>query len=204
LSIYFVTKSRKKIYSFQKTSFLNICLALSIVAIPFLTLVAPILPQTSALNRIGIENFSSPSKLIQVTRNSGTATARIEAQKLLTGWLYQNRLEFLGAGPGREMVLESNAYMFLSGKRDVRSPHSWFYGNFGRFGYLGLILWHLICILFIRAQKSRLQVFDLPANILIVIYLIALFGVVMESPFGILPFSFFLGGGKLRDLSKND
>ncbi|ASY09643.1 hypothetical protein B1s21122_04805 [Candidatus Nanopelagicus limnes] len=204
LSIYFVAKSRKKIDPFQKTSFLNACLALSIVAIPILTLVAPMLPQKSALSRIGIENLFSPGKLIQDTRNSGTANARIESQKLLTGWIYQNQLEFLGAGPGREMVLESKAYVFLSGARDVRSPHSWFYGNFGRFGYLGLIMWHLICFSYIRAQRARLQVFDFPANILIVIYIIALFGVVMESPFGILPFSFFLGGGKLLDLSKDD
>ncbi len=204
LSIYIVAKSKKRMDPFQKTSFLNASLALSIVAIPILLLVAPMLPQNSALSRIGIENLFSPGKLIQDARNSGTANARIESQKLLTGWLYQNRLEFLGAGPGREMVMESNAYIFLSGARDVRSPHSWFYGNFGRFGYLGLILWHLICFLYIRAQRSRLQVFDFPVNILGVIYIIALFGVVMESPFGILPFGFFLGGGKLLDLSNED
>lgn len=204
LSIYFVAKSRKKIDPFHKTSFLIACLALSIVALPILTLVAPMLPQNSALSRIGIENLLSPGKLIQNTRNSGTAIARIESQKLLTEWIYQNQLEFLGAGPGREMVLESQAYVFLSGEQTVRSPHSWFYGNFGRFGYLGLILWHLICFSYIRAQRARLQVFDFPANILFVIYIIALFGVVMESPFGILPFSFFLAGGKLLDLAKDD
>jgi hypothetical protein len=200
-SVYFATKFRRKIGSDLKASFLKVCAVLFIIGMPTLTLLAPIIPQNSALSRIGVENIFSPSKLIQDTRNSGTANARIEAQKLLTSWLYQNDLEYLGAGPGREMVLESNAYSFLSGARDVRSPHSWFYGNFGRFGFLGLFLWHFVCFLYLRAQKSRLRIYDFPKNILMVIYLIALFGVVMESPFGILPFSFFLGGGKLMDLS---
>lgn len=200
-SVYFATKWKRKINSDQKARFLKACLVLFIIGIPTLTLLAPIIPQNSALSRIGIENIFSPIKLIQDARDSGTANARIEAQKLLTNWLYQNGLEFLGAGPGREMVLESNAYKFLSGARDVRSPHSWFYGNFGRFGFLGLILWHLVCFFYLRAQKYRLPIFDFPKNILMVIYVIALFGVVMESPFGMLPFSFFLGGGKLLDLS---
>ncbi len=200
-SVYFATKFRRKIGSDLKASFLKVCAVLFIIGMPTLTLLAPIIPQNSALSRIGVENIFSPSKLVQDTRNSGTANARIEAQKLLTSWLYENDLEYLGAGPGREMVLESNAYSFLSGARDVRSPHSWFYGNFGRFGFLGLFLWHFVCFLYLRAQKSRLRIYDFPKNILMVIYLIALFGVVMESPFGILPFSFFLGGGKLMDLS---
>lgn len=200
-SVYFATKWNRKMKSDQKQRFLKGCLILFIVGIPTLTLLAPVVPQNSALSRIGIENLFSPSKLIQDTRNSGTANARIESQKLLTAWLYQNDLEYLGAGPGREMVLESNAYTFLSGAKDVRSPHSWFYGNFGRYGFLGLISWHLICFFYLRAQKNRLMIFDFPHNILMVIYVISLFGVIMESPFGILPFSFFLGGGKLLELS---
>ena len=110
------------------------------IGIPSFTFISPLIPESSALSRIGIENIFSPNKLIQETRNSGTANARIQAQKLLTVWLTDNHLEFFGAGPGREMVLESNAYVYLSGARDVRSPHSWFYGNLGRYGFLGVIV----------------------------------------------------------------
>lgn len=203
-SIFFFTMFRRKNYSHREKRFVKVFVIFIMIGFPTLTLVAPIVPQNSALSRIGINNFFSPATLIQETRESGTANARIEAQKLLKDWLFSNELEILGAGPGREMVLESNAYQYLSGARDVRSPHSWFYGNFGRFGYLGLIIWHSICFLYVRVQNNRFRFFDFPVNLIIVIYVISLFGVVMESPFGILPFSFFLGGGKLMELSNEE
>lgn len=203
-SIYFATKMEKGIISQRRDQFLKACLVLFMIGIPALTFIAPIIPESSALSRIGVENFFSPSKLIQDTRDSGTANARIEAQKLLSDWLHRNHLEFLGAGPGREMVLESSAYVYLSGARDVRSPHSWFYGNLGRYGFLGLIFWHFLCFTYLRAQKNRLRFFQFPENILMPIYVIALFGVVLESPFGILPFSFFLGSSHLSDLSSEE
>lgn len=203
-SIYFATKFGKRKFTQKRDRFLKTCLVFFIIGIPTLTLIAPIIPERSALSRIGVENIFSPTKLIQDMRDSGTANARIEAQKLLSNWLRRNHLEFLGAGPGREMVLESNAYVFLSGARDVRSPHSWLYGNLGRYGVLGLIFWHFLCFTYLRAQKNKLRFFQFPENILMPIYVIALFGVVLESPFGILPFSFFLGSSHLSTLSSRE
>jgi hypothetical protein len=202
LSIYFVDKARRKIKSNNKSQFLTSFLIFAILGLPAFFLFAPIFPENSALNRIGISNILSPSKLINETKDSGTTRARIDAQRVLNEWVHQNNLQFFGAGPGREMLLESKAFTYLSGALDVRSPHSWFYGNFARFGYLGLIYWHAICLLYLKSQNLAVRIFDVPINILFAIYIIAAFGVIMESPFGILPFSFFLGGGKIFDLAK--
>lgn len=201
MSIFVSTFSKRNRNIYQDKLFIKSCIALFILGLPILVLVAPLLPEKSALSRIGVENIFSPQKIVQETRSSGTANARIEAQKLLKDWIYSHQLQYLGAGPGREMVLESNAYQYLSGARDVRSPHSWLYGNFARFGYLGIFVWHFFSVKLLLKQADRSKVLGFPANILIMIYLIALFGVIMESPFGILPFSFFLGGAKLSELS---
>ncbi len=204
LCIFFANWRRRYEKSNYKARFLKTFLMLIMVSIPFLAFIAPLFPENSAVSRIGVENVFSPSKVIQDTRNSGTASARIEAQKLLTDWLRKNDLEFYGAGPGREMIFESNAYRYLSGAIDVRSPHSWLYGNLGRYGLLGLFLWHYLCFTYLRAQKKRLLFFQFPKNILIPIYVIALFGVILEAPFGMLPFSFFLGGAHLLTLSSQE
>ncbi len=149
--------------------------------------VANLLPEHSSLKRSGL----IPGTEVSRTSGQGTADARRIAQGLVLSWTIENRQMVFGAGPGREIVLESGAYKWLSGSTDVRQPHNWWVSLFSRFGACGLILW--ISIVFHYLGPIKKQMFRDPRTfILLAILVTATFGVILESPFGLVPFYFFL------------
>jgi len=201
--IYSASKGNTKVASSNRKLFTILVVVLS-TALAGISVAAFNLPENSALSRIGISNFASPQKLISETRSSGTANARILANKRLIDWVYEEDLEWTGAGPGREMILESGSHGYLSGARDVRSPHSWPVGNFSRFGYIGFLIWHFATFAFLRFFGPSLNPFKYPNNFVVTIYIVSFFGVILEAPFGIMPMSFFLAMGRLGEADNDE
>jgi len=154
------------------------------------------LPEDSNLKRIGIVGSETGEG-----KSSGESTrrGREKAQRMLLDWTVENKNVFLGAGPGSEMLFESGAVRFLSGDLSVRSPHSWPLGLFSRFGIIGFALWFLSLIFFLPTRagiKSKILLTRFPESLIIPILITSLFGVIIESPFGMLPLVIFIACAK--------
>jgi hypothetical protein len=150
-------------------------------------IISSFIPDNSSLKRSGIIPGEDSSR----NYAQGTVNARIEAQKLVLDWTFENKLEVFGAGPGREIVLESGAYKWLSGSVDVRQPHNWWVSLFSRFGFFGFFYWTFLVFYYLgpikRSNLMQPRIFILGA-----ILTTSTFGVILESPFGLIPFYFFL------------
>lgn len=145
------------------------------------------LPEQSSLKRSGILSGTDSA----IISGKGTVNARVTAQSQVISWTLANDLALFGAGPGREIVLESGAYKLLSGSVDVRQPHNWWVSIFSRYGGFGLLFWmFLVSYYFGTLTKARF--YDSRTYVLISILITATFGVILESPFGLIPFYFFL------------
>ena len=127
----------------------------------------------------------------------GTAHARDATWQLVVDWTEQTKTRRLvGAGPGPDFVTESGASKLLEGTQyqDVRSPHNWLIGLYARMGLVGVVLaLMVIASLGYTIWRHRRRIGDdefLFACTMIVAAVIpvALVGVVLESPFGAVPF----------------
>ena len=132
---------------------------------------------------IGDDSFASESA-------KNTSAARVRAAQKLLSWFDDQNQTLLGVGPGTEMVQLSGAYTDLSGSVEVRAVHNWFISVYVRFGVIGTIIWTFIV----------LRGFYLSRNLknwcwrvsIIIICIVAGMGVIIESPFGSLPFAFLV------------
>ena len=143
----------------------------------------------SSLSRLGV--FGDDAKVIQSAGN--TARARSEARKLMMNWTFTQNKQYFGFGPGVEIVSDSGAINYLSGAKDVRAPHNWFVGLFARFGILGTAVWALLVTYSAFGRSLSPEIAWLGRCSIFLILVVSTLGVIMESPFGSLPFSFFLG-----------
>jgi hypothetical protein len=159
--------------------------------------ISAFLPEQSALKRSGL----IPGSQISRSSGQGTADARITAQKRVIEWTFENNFEVFGAGPGLEIVLESGAYKSLSGAVDVRQPHNWWVSLFSRFGFFGFFYWIFLVTYYLGPLK-RSNFMQPRTFILGAILITSTFGVILESPFGLIPFYFFLmrTGDKFHDV----
>ena len=169
-----------------KDTFFKFLLILGMISLLLLPSMIKLLPENSALGRIGILQISESAK----ANADGTASGRSIAQDKLLAWVELRNESLLGVGPGVEMVYESGAFINLSGSKEVRSPHSWPVGALARFGKFGFCFWTLAIYLI-----SRFRIVDVKHpgfSWIISVLLTAIFGVIIESPFGSLPLIFFL------------
>jgi hypothetical protein len=123
-------------------------------------------------------------------QGAGTARGRLNGQGALIDWVSSNNLQWAGGGPGREILNESGAIRWLSGDLDVRYPHNWWVSLFARFGIFGFLLWVLAFIFLWRDNFQKNLNFS--STIIVAILIASTFGVIIESPFGIIPLYFFL------------
>jgi hypothetical protein len=159
--------------------------------------ISAFLPEQSVLKRSGL----IPGSQISRSSGQGTADARITAQKRVIEWTFENNFEVFGAGPGLEIVLESGAYKSLSGAVDVRQPHNWWVSLFSRFGFFGFFYWIFLVTYYLGPLKQ--SNFMQPRTFILgAILITSTFGVILESPFGLIPFYFFLmrTGDKFHDV----
>lgn len=141
----------------------------------------------------------------------GTARARDMSWDMVINWTNETPVrQAVGSGPGPDFITESGARNVLQGTQytGVRSPHNWFVGLYARIGLVGLGLAVLVLLAAARSifvHRSRIGSDELlftSAITVAAILPIATVGVVLESPFGAVPFWWAmgillaLGGGK--------
>lgn len=132
----------------------------------------------------------------------GTANARLNTWKGVISWTTESDVRlFFGAGMGIDFLAESGTLKNLEGSDydNVRSPHNYYVGTFARLGLLGLLL-VLMAILSAIASTIRNrraiaedEFLRMSALTLLAILPVASLGVVLESPFGAVPFWWAVG-----------
>lgn len=111
--------------------------------------------------------------------------------------------DVVGVGFGPNFLVDSKAdvTLFGGGIDVVRSPHNYLVGTWARLGLIGLAIalaltligWRLAYRVVSRGQ-ARLSDADVLAILLVVtVPLVAFVGVVLESPFGAIPYFWALG-----------
>ena len=156
-----------------------------------------------------------------------TQHAREKAWKQTVHWVGQtNTRELAGVGFGPDFMHQSGADILLLGGRssDVRSPHNYFVGTWARLGFVGLVLVSSItlCGLWlavkVRSMARPLEDVDVLAIMVVVgLPIAAAVGVILESPFGAIPWFWALRhlsvragelrrqcGGPSVDVKEND
>lgn len=173
------------------------------VTAPLIFLLAiAIVPQTDAGGRlvatVGTSEISQQEELDAV----GTANARNESWDRVIEWTNgETGRNLVGAGFGPNFIEASGAEQSLSGTawQGVRSPHNWFVGIYARLGIVGLLLVFLVLVgLIYHLARIRIAVgssdlLTLAAAGVFSLLVAATFGVILESPFGAVPFWWFLG-----------
>ena len=149
-----------------------------------------------------ISNASSEKIEVDAMSGAGTAGARVNAWKSLVSWELSNpERSIIGIGFGDNFMITSGAGELLLGNNDpriesVRSPHNYLLGTQARIGLVGtlLVLLFGICYLillfryFTKNRSSRDILLFLAAVVPAAFVPIAFVGVVLESPFGAIPF----------------
>lgn len=176
-------------------------IGLSLVAIAMLVIVVPRvdaftrLAQTVQAFGIGVDEGAIPPDA------TGTAYARLEAwRKTLR---YTNDAlprQAVGVGFGANFLRDSGAEALLAGLNEdgtpfysgVRAPHNFLLNTYARMGFVGLgvVLLAIGWILFMATSLLRRgwREFDvLLVWVFFAIVIVAMFGVVLESPFGAIP-----------------
>lgn len=176
-------------------------------AVALLLLALPI-AGIAASNGYAIERLSASvgglfSTTADVGGAQGTMSARAHSWARLAGYLQDDPVRnVVGVGFGPNYLIDSKAdHELYSGTReDVRSPHNYLLGAWARLGLLGLALllaltvlgWRLAVVVGGRApQLSDVDV--LAVMIAAGMPGVALVGVMLEAPFGALPYYWALG-----------
>lgn len=160
------------------------------------------LAQTTPGERLLASISSTSTGSLNEQSARGTERARELTWSGVTEWtLEDGSRTVFGSGFGNDFLEESGVKQYLEGSEyvDVRSPHNWFVGIFARMGVVGLGL--TVAVLAAAAAivvRNRRQINEdellttatLGAAVLIPV---GTLGVVLESPFGAIPFWWFLG-----------
>lgn len=161
--------------------------ATTIMIIPFAGVFQAFLPEQSAIKKFGLLDANG----IALSTGDSTAFGRKMGQSTVLNWIVEKKRIVTGAGPGYEILMESGAVRWLSGNSDVRYPHNWWVSLFSRYGIIGIACWLMCGIAALRGVTKENEGFQF-LTFLISILVASSFGVVMESPFGIIPFAFFM------------
>lgn len=149
---------------------------------------------------IGLKAFVQTSEA--TAGAEGTRNARRDSWRVLIAWNQDDPARMAkGVGFGPDFMHASGADLPLIGgyDPDIRSPHNYFLGTWSRLGIVGLLLTigllfaGLRLVLLLR-RHPRLDDADVLAMLLIVsIPISSALGVVLESPFGAVPFFWAIG-----------
>lgn len=160
------------------------------------------LPSTVVGQRLIATVDSSSASSVEAKSAVGTAAARNEAWNKVLYWTAETSTrQTIGAGPGPNFIVESGSAAVLQGTQyaNVRSPHNWFVGLYARFGIVGFVL--VTAVLLATAFRIATNIRRIGNNELLFtcavlavsILPIAAVGVVLESPFGAVPFWWSVG-----------
>lgn len=161
-----------------------------------------LLPSTVVGQRLIATVDSSTASSAEAKSAVGTAAARNEAWDKVIDWTENTPIrQVIGAGPGPNFIVESGSAAVLQGTQyaNVRSPHNFFIGLYARFGLVGILLVGAVLVLVgfriatnLRAIGSNELLFTC-AVLAAAILPVAAVGVVLESPFGAVPFWWAVG-----------
>jgi O-antigen ligase len=179
------------------------------VAIAVLVMVVPIVLVGASQSRpverllVTVPGSTSSSSFHGAT---GTANARLKAWKALVAYIEQSPArEIRGVGFGPDFLHDSGADVLLLGtvaaeQENVRSPHNYLLGTWARLGLTGVILALALLIAGLRLARlvakhaPHVRDDDVLAMLLVAgIPVVAFVGVVLESPFGALPYFWAIG-----------
>lgn len=170
-----------------------------ILALPVTVIV---LALTLPLSVQGQRLMSSLSLTEAVTEEQlqaqGTQTARSRAWDRVFDWVEETGpRQAFGSGFGNNFLADSRASIYLLGnaeQTDVRSPHNWFIGTYARLGLIGvtaavLVVLQLLWILMAsRRRFAEDELLFIAGTVVVATLPVATLGVVLESPFGAVPF----------------
>jgi len=150
------------------------------------------------LSSVGITEVAS----VEQARAQGTTTARSNTWATVVDWTEEDAVRTVfGSGFGTDFMAESGAEVYVEGTvyTDVRSPHNWFVTVYARLGVVGLMALATVLIAIARAAwMVKRDVVDQPLvnlSLLVVVSIlpVATFGVILESPFGAIPYFWCAG-----------
>lgn len=179
-------------------------------AVVLLAAAALIVPQTPLYARItGVGGFSQGNA-------SGTADARKQAWSAILRYIGDEPARVaVGVGTGPDFLKDSGASVHYQavGHKIVRQPHDFPINTYARLGVVGLALlgWLLVALVVAswrKVRSPRSNVEDIGLVLMwSTLFVAALVGVVLEAPFGAIPFGWaagrlLLGGAARRDLTR--
>jgi hypothetical protein len=170
-------------------------------ALVVIAIVGIVIAPTSVERLTGTFGGSNSTTVEKGAAASGTTSARLNAWSRLVDWIGESEARTaIGAGFGSNVMLDSGAGVALVHSIDpsLRAPHNFLLTVWAHLGLLGVTI---ILTLFFRgywlaAQARRLRLDDvqlIAALILIGMPVVAVVGVVMESPFGAIPYFWAFG-----------
>jgi len=197
----------------HKLSGRRVAMVLMVPAV--VVLLAIVLPMTTPGKRllatVGEVTSSSAASAADVGAQEnaqGTQRAREMVWSATVDWTNETTARHLfGSGFGNDFLEQAGVKSFLEGTTytNVRSPHNWFVGIYARMGLIGLslaavfIIQLMYLILRHRQRIGEDPLFSLSALTVVAILPVATLGVVLEAPFGAVPF--FWASGMLMTLA---
>jgi O-antigen ligase len=168
-----------------------------LIAVPFVFSFSPAVSRL--LVSLGI--FTDASVAFE-SSSLGTINARNLVWQGIIAWTSSDDWrQIFGSGFGNNFLVQSSTLFYLDDSQlnGVRSPHNWFLGMYARLGILGLViaisLYSFAVLTIARNLFSEFfhDLNRLSGLILIALLPVSLFGVVLEAPFGAIPFYWALG-----------
>jgi O-Antigen ligase len=175
--------------------------ALAKVALALVVIIVGVLVfSPTALDRLG-GTFGADQSTALGRQAAGTTHAREAAWSRLEKWITSSESRtFLGAGFGPNIMIASGASISLVNRDDptLRAPHNFLLSVWAHLGLVGLIAFLVVAAVGVRlaiaVRGIQMSDVDVLACLIVVgVPLAALVGVVMESPFGAVPYFWALG-----------
>lgn len=176
----------------RRTSSTRQKLVIAVAAVAAIAGIALAAAETPAGHRL-TSSFSDTSKA------SGTTRARETAWHDVYDYIVQRPSRVVvGVGFGPDFLAASGGEIISGGRAGVRAPHDILLNTWARLGVIGLALHFLLIVLGLGAALSGLRRFGQRLEvfwplILIAVPITAMLGVILESPFGAIPYAFGLG-----------
>ncbi|MCJ1714154.1 O-antigen ligase [Curtobacterium sp. VKM Ac-2922] len=156
-----------------------------------------VLPQTGPGQRLVATIDSSSATTAQQLSAQGTEQARRLVWTRVIEWTNETpSRQIFGSGFGNDFLSESGTLSYLEGTtyENVRSPHNYFIGIYARMGLVGVFLVGGVILSLVLTVFRRLRVaaeddvIAIASLIVLAILPVASLGVVLEAPFGAVPF----------------
>lgn len=169
-----------------------------LVAVPLLLIIGvKALPSTTAGDRLLATVDAASARTQDAQSALGTAGARKKVWHGVISWTTETQSrEIFGAGMGVDFLAESHTLLYLEGTtyQNVRSPHDYLIGTFARLGLVGVGLLLLLVLRLVqqifrfRRRIAQDELLTFAALLTVGLFVVASLGVVLEAPFGAVPF----------------